>query len=146
MARADGDIHDSLEVSAAGSPAFAIFAGVVQRAGAKSSTVVPVRWLRSGKPDRPGDDRPLGGWYSPIQNVVRSLRHYTMMSVTTRGSGREKRPMITRMHITSWAAVAVACYLTIGCGGLLDVSNPTLIQDSDIANTSGANAQRLNER
>ena len=52
--------------------------------------------------------------------------------------------MITRMHITSWAAVAVACYLTIGCGGLLDVSNPTLIQDSDIANTSGANAQRLN--
>jgi len=33
---------------------------------------------------------------------------------------------------------------TIGCHGILDVSDPTLIRDSDIANASGANAQRLN--
>lgn len=32
----------------------------------------------------------------------------------------------------------------LGCHGLLDVSDPTLIRDGDIANVSGANAQRLN--
>jgi len=32
----------------------------------------------------------------------------------------------------------------VGCHGLLDVSDPTLVRDSDIANASGANAQRLN--
>lgn len=41
----------------------------------------------------------------------------------------------------------VACVALIGClaacRGLLDVSDPTLIQDSDLASTSGANAQRL---
>lgn len=31
----------------------------------------------------------------------------------------------------------------VGCHGLLDVSNPTLIQDKDIANASGADARRL---
>jgi len=31
-----------------------------------------------------------------------------------------------------------------GCHGLLDVSDPTLIRESDIANAPGANAQRLN--
>ncbi len=30
------------------------------------------------------------------------------------------------------------------CGGLLDVSNPTLVRESDIANADGANAKRLN--
>lgn len=34
-------------------------------------------------------------------------------------------------------------WCTAACHGLLDVSNPTLIQDSDIANSAGANAQRL---
>ncbi len=32
---------------------------------------------------------------------------------------------------------------TIGCSGLLDVSDPTVVQDADIANTAGANARRL---
>jgi hypothetical protein len=29
------------------------------------------------------------------------------------------------------------------CHGLLDVSNPTIVQDRDIADASGANARRL---
>jgi len=33
--------------------------------------------------------------------------------------------------------------ISLGCHGLLDVSNPTLVQDSDIANAAGANARRL---
>lgn len=36
------------------------------------------------------------------------------------------------------------CLLAAGaCHGLLDVSNPTLIRDADIANSAGANARRL---
>jgi len=39
---------------------------------------------------------------------------------------------------------AGACLLVTGaCHGLLDVSNPTLIRDQDIANSNGANARRL---
>jgi len=30
------------------------------------------------------------------------------------------------------------------CGGLLDVSNPTIVRDTDIANANGANSRRLN--
>jgi len=33
--------------------------------------------------------------------------------------------------------------MTTGCHGLLDVSDPTIVQDKDIANASGANARRL---
>lgn len=40
------------------------------------------------------------------------------------------------------AVVATLCVVT-ACGGLLDVSDPTLIKDSDVASTSGANAQRV---
>jgi hypothetical protein len=39
--------------------------------------------------------------------------------------------------------VAAMATLVPACGGLLDVSNPTLIRDPDIANTSGANGRRL---
>lgn len=45
---------------------------------------------------------------------------------------------------TRWMAAVVGAWLLAGCHGLLDVSDPTLIQDSDIANAAGANAQRLN--
>jgi len=41
-------------------------------------------------------------------------------------------------------AGVVAIVTVAGCHGLLEVSNPTLIRSSDIANASGANAQRLN--
>ena len=34
-------------------------------------------------------------------------------------------------------------WLLVGCHGLLDVTNPTLIRDQDIANAAGANARRL---
>jgi len=34
--------------------------------------------------------------------------------------------------------------VSLGCHGLLDVSDPTLVQDKDIANAAGANARRLN--
>ena len=33
--------------------------------------------------------------------------------------------------------------VTTACHGILDVSNPTLIQDGDIASASGANGRRL---
>lgn len=45
------------------------------------------------------------------------------------------------------AGVAFAIALTAGlagCHGLMDVSDPTLIQDKDIANAAGANARRIN--
>lgn len=44
-----------------------------------------------------------------------------------------------RRAILAGTFIAVA-----GCHGVLDVTDPTLIRDSDIANASGANAQRLN--
>jgi hypothetical protein len=34
--------------------------------------------------------------------------------------------------------------MSTACSGLLDVSDPTLVRDSDVANASGANARRLN--
>lgn len=34
--------------------------------------------------------------------------------------------------------------LVAACSGLLDVSNPTIVRDSDVANANGANARRLN--
>ena len=43
----------------------------------------------------------------------------------------------------SWIAAA-GVVVSVGCHGLLDVNDPTLIRDQDIANASGANAQRLN--
>jgi len=42
------------------------------------------------------------------------------------------------------AALAVAAWTLTACRGLLDVSNPTLVRESDIANADGANAKRLN--
>jgi len=41
------------------------------------------------------------------------------------------------------ALCTVAALLVAGCHDILDVSDPTLIRASDIANASGANAQRL---
>jgi len=40
-------------------------------------------------------------------------------------------------------ASGAALMMSVGCHGLLDVSDPTLIQDRDIANANGANARRL---
>jgi hypothetical protein len=41
------------------------------------------------------------------------------------------------------ASVASLAIMAGGCHGLLEVSDPTLIQDSDVASASGANARRL---
>jgi len=49
--------------------------------------------------------------------------------------------------VSSWARHAGTGCLIVSiaaCGGLLDVSNPTLVRESDIANAGGANAKRLN--
>lgn len=49
-------------------------------------------------------------------------------------------------RLTLVRVLACCClggFLT-ACHGLLDVSNPTLVRESDIANASGANAKRLN--
>lgn len=46
-------------------------------------------------------------------------------------------------HAMRVLALGTAVSVTACSSGLLDVSDPTLVQDSDIANTSGANAQRL---
>jgi hypothetical protein len=52
--------------------------------------------------------------------------------------------MAARMRSGRVGLVAgVLIALTTGCHGLLDVSDPTYIQDADIANASGANARRL---
>lgn len=57
------------------------------------------------------------------------LRPFSLMS---------DRVALRRLAILATLAVAT------GCHGVLDVSDPTLIQDGDIANNAGANAQRLN--
>jgi len=51
------------------------------------------------------------------------------------------------MHAYSHSArifAGVCLFGVMACHGLLDASNPTVVQDSDIANASGANARRLN--
>ena len=50
---------------------------------------------------------------------------------------------MTQAHILR-SACATALLVLAGCHGLLDVSDPTLIRDEDIANAAGANALRLN--
>jgi hypothetical protein len=50
----------------------------------------------------------------------------------------------TIQYVLRRGLVSVVLVLgVIACGGLLSVSDPTLVQDSDIANPSGANARRL---
>jgi len=54
------------------------------------------------------------------------------------------RPMIAAsIRMAMRSALGVMTFGVVGCSGLLDVSNPTLVQDSDIANASGANSRRL---
>lgn len=65
----------------------------------------------------------------------RIMRHFTMYP-TPRHS---MRILSARTAI----AATTLLYATACSSGLLDVSDPTLIQDSDIANAAGANAQRL---
>ena len=54
--------------------------------------------------------------------------------------------MTDMLRIRGWVIVTVVTVMAItaGCHGVFDVSDPTLIRDQDIANASGANAQRLN--
>jgi len=52
-------------------------------------------------------------------------------------------PFVDSRVIRSTLFVA-ATLLTAACHGALDVSDPTLVQDKDIANAAGANARRLN--
>jgi len=47
------------------------------------------------------------------------------------------------VHTTFRSLLGVMALCVMGCHGLLDVSNPTLIQDQDIANATGANSRRL---
>jgi hypothetical protein len=51
------------------------------------------------------------------------------------------------MTLSSWIrSTALACALgaATACHGLLDVSDPTIVQDQDLANAGGANGRRLN--
>lgn len=52
-----------------------------------------------------------------------------------------RRGTRTLLSCLIYGAVGVS---TVACGGLLDVSDPTLVRDSDIANAAGANARRQN--
>jgi len=45
--------------------------------------------------------------------------------------------------ILRWLALTLVVSGAIGCHGLLEVSDPTRVQDTDIANANGANARRL---
>jgi len=48
------------------------------------------------------------------------------------------------LHRTVRAGLVLSILASgVACGGLLDVSDPTLVQDKDIANPAGANARRL---
>lgn len=52
-----------------------------------------------------------------------------------------------RQNVARLGLVMLGGYLLVllaGCHGILDVSDPTLIRDQDIANASGANGRRLN--
>lgn len=51
---------------------------------------------------------------------------------------------VTYRALVRRLTLMVSLSVAMGCHGILDVSDPTLIQDSDIANGAGANAQRLN--
>lgn len=62
-----------------------------------------------------------------------------LIQQTVRGCGiRVSCGLAARLALSGVLIVALAA-----CGGLLDVSDPTLIRDQDIANASGANARRL---
>lgn len=59
------------------------------------------------------------------------------------------RPVMTciRRRVARLGMVMGSGFLAValaGCHGILDVSDPTLIRDQDIANASGANGRRLN--
>jgi len=49
---------------------------------------------------------------------------------------------LSRMRPARYATISIALLTMTACGGLLDVSNPTLVRDSDIANEAGADARR----
>lgn len=51
---------------------------------------------------------------------------------------------MTAKRVMQYWLVMTAIIGLAACHGLLDVSDPTLIRDGDIANAGGANAQRLN--
>jgi len=50
---------------------------------------------------------------------------------------------VTRRRV-SWMVMGMVSAMTMACHGMLDVSDPTLVRDPDIANAEGANARRLN--
>jgi len=52
-------------------------------------------------------------------------------------------PRPSRRRLIRGLAVVACLAVVAGCHGILDVSDPTLIQSGDIANNAGANAQRL---
>jgi len=53
-------------------------------------------------------------------------------------------PRVSRQLVARAVVCTIAVAALTACGGLLDVSDPTLIRDQDIANAGGANARRLN--
>lgn len=55
-----------------------------------------------------------------------------------------RRLPMSRLTLVRVLACCCLGGFTTACHGLLDVSNPTLVRESDIANASGANAKRLN--
>ena len=64
---------------------------------------------------------------------------------SSRIGSRAARSMAQRIAQRIAWRIAGCAVLVLGtaCGGLLDVSDPTLVQDKDIANASGADSRRL---
>jgi len=49
----------------------------------------------------------------------------------------------SRLRLVRGVCAAIVVLIAIACHGLLDVSDPTLVQDKNIANADGANSRRL---
>jgi len=76
-------------------------------------------------------------------SLVRSFRHFLSRTDFMR---RTDFLILSRFALRRTAvgtAMVAAAMMATACGGLLDVSDPTLVRDSDIANAGGANGRRL---
>src|SRR5690348_8466866 len=74
----------------------------------------------------------------------RHTRMRTMIrSFATDRVGRRRIAPRIAPRIAQTVGMAVLMSISGGCHGLLDVSDPTVVQDSDAATAAGANSRRL---